>query len=62
MSIFRVIKMASVAKQMQTNTNKKKEDVKEEPPIVSKVKEEPATSSKVKQELVVSQGEKTPVM
>ena len=53
--------MAGVAKQMQTNANKKKEDVKEEPPIVSKVKEEPATSSKVKQEFVVSQGEKTPV-
>ena len=54
--------MATVAKQMQTNANKtKKEDVTEDPTIVSKVKEEPATSSKVKQEFVVSQGEKTPV-
>ena len=54
--------MAGVAKQMQTNANKKKKDVKDTPPIVSKVKEEPGTSSKVKQEFVVSQGEKTPVM
>ena len=54
--------MASVAKQMQTNANKKKKDIKDTPPIVSKVKEEPGTSSKVKQEFVVSQGEKTPVM
>ena len=41
---------------MQTNANKtKKEDITEDPTIVSKVKEEPATSSKVKQEFVVSQ-------
>ena len=53
--------MAGVAKQMQTNANKKKEDVKDMPPTVSKVKEEPGTSSKVEQEFVVSQGEKNPV-